>query len=510
VSDDPVLAPDEPSRFGRYSLLRQIGEGGMAVVYEGVHVELEKRVAIKVLRPEFAQNAPCVDRFVREARAASRLRHPNIVGVSDVGVARGLPFLVMDLLEGEELFQTLHREGPLSVERLAEIMLPVVSAVAAAHAEGILHRDLKPENIFLAKGRFGRVRPVLLDFGISLLVGPAPLDADGRALATKGEAIGTPDYMSPEQLTAAADLDARADQYALGVVMYECATGQHPHRADTLPELIAKILRGGAPPPSKHEPAIPAALDAAILRAIQPDRQKRHASLHDLGRVLWSLAAPLTQVMWAEEFGDPEAVVAPVSVRSLSTAPPVARPSIGDVVALGVDDLRRLAPFEDCSDEDLTTVLAHVRGVRAAKGTQIVAQGAQASSAFLLLSGEVEIVKQGPEGPLRLGRLKPGALFGQVALVDHLTRAASIVARSEVTLVQIERAEFQRLLAATIEPALRLREQIAVAGIRQLRRATRKLTNLLAGDDASADSTRKLLYVQTASSEWSLPLADEE
>ena len=172
----------EGSMFGRYRVVRQIGRGGMGAVYEAVHSDLEKRVALKVLLPSTASQTELVARFEREARAAARVRHPNVVDVSDVGVEAGVAWLVMEHLEGEDLSGLLRREGALPLSRVAELMLPVLGAVEAAHSLGVVHRDLKPENIFLARMRDGTIVPKVLDFGISKMA-PA---GGGPALTSTG------------------------------------------------------------------------------------------------------------------------------------------------------------------------------------------------------------------------------------------------------------------------------------------------------------------------------------
>ena len=192
--------------LGRYQVARKIGEGGMAAVYEGAHVELQKRVAIKVLLPAMASNEEVRNRFLREGRAASRIHHPHVVDVTDVGAEGSTVFLVMEFLAGETLAQFLEHEGVLPVEALAGIMLPVAAAVSAAHAEGVLHRDLKPENIFLARDRDGFLHPKVLDFGISRIIDPGT----NQRLTSTGAMVGTPAYMSPEQVRST----ARADDYA--------------------------------------------------------------------------------------------------------------------------------------------------------------------------------------------------------------------------------------------------------------------------------------------------------
>ena len=155
------------SLLGSYEIVRKIGEGGMGIVWEARHGTLRKRVAIKTLKPEVAMNADFVARFVREGRAAARIRHPNAVDVADVGVENGIPYLVMDLLEGESLADRITQSGPVPVKEAADMMVPILLALATAHDEGIIHRDMKPENVFLAKSRDGTVTPTMLDFGVS-------------------------------------------------------------------------------------------------------------------------------------------------------------------------------------------------------------------------------------------------------------------------------------------------------------------------------------------------------
>ncbi len=308
--------------FGRHAVLRLVasGEHGRRV-RGGASRSAKARRHQGDVRPSLAGDRSLVQRFVLEARAASKLRHPNVIAIQDVGVECGRPYMIMELLSGEELGEVIKRSPPLPVARIADLMLPVLSAVCVAHAEGILHRDLKPENIFVAKDRGSRERPVLLDFGISRRVSVK----NDRGLTRVGQTLGTPEYMSIEQLRGTQNLDARADQYALGVILYVCATKQVPFPAEDLERLVALVLKGNPKPPSTHRTDLPAAFDALVLRALSVDRAERFASVRELGAALRSLAAPLTQAIWAEEFGDPLDVVPPLSTRPESTSPPAPR-----------------------------------------------------------------------------------------------------------------------------------------------------------------------------------------
>ena len=493
----------EGTTFGRYSIVRHIAEGGMASVYEARHLDLMKRVALKLLHRAYAGDPTVVQRFVLEARAASRLQHPHVVGVIDFGVEGGRPYMVLDFLEGDDLSTLLLRRGPQGFPWLADMMLPVVSAVSAAHAEGILHRDLKPENVFITR-RHGREHPMLLDFGISRAMPGTP--GSGRTLTRAGEAVGTPFYMSPEQVAGDRELDARADQYSIGVLMYQCAAGVVPYEAPTLIALLTKIVAGGARPPSAHRDDVPPELDAVVMRAMAASRDDRFPTMRDLGRALWPHASLVAQAIWAEEFGDPQEVAVRLS------PPPTeerraATPKSGAIAVLP-EELRRFEPFEALTDEALSTFLRTARSRAYAPGATIVRQGARGHGCFLVLSGESDVVKTTTNGLWVLGRLPPGSIFGQISLVDHVPRTASIVAVSEVRLVEIDRDAFERMLVQTNAVAQALREQIAVSGIRQLRRATTRLAQLLDGR-IGTDPRRDLVYLQAAAHEWSLPIDDD-
>lgn len=226
----------------KYRLEELLGSGGMGHVYRALNVEIERRVAIKVLRSEHAQNAPIVERFLREARAANLVRHPNVVDVVDIGRdGDGSPFIVQELLEGEDLARYVERRGGrLALSEIAEYLVPVVDAVAEAHERGVVHRDLKPENIFLAWSGH-RLVPKLLDFGISKLRLP------NIKMTEVGTMMGTPAYMAPEQVQGSRDADPRADVWALGVMLFELISGRLPFEADDAPALFVAIATKDAP-----------------------------------------------------------------------------------------------------------------------------------------------------------------------------------------------------------------------------------------------------------------------
>jgi CRP-like cAMP-binding protein/tRNA A-37 threonylcarbamoyl transferase component Bud32 len=486
------LAPG--TTFGRYAVVRRIGTGGMAAVYEAKQTDIGKRVALKVLHRWLSLREEVVQRFVQEARAASRIEHPHVLSITDIGMEQNQPFIAMELLEGEELTAVLQREGALPVRRIADILLPVISAVAAAHDQGILHRDLKPENIFLARRRPLGEKPILVDFGISKVH-----EGGTTGLTGADELLGTPPYMSPEQVQhGMASLDARSDQYALGVILYEAATGGLPFPDDgPVIELLKRIARGGADPLSSRSPSIPRAFEAIVARAMNVSRDDRFPHVRDLGGALLPFASPMVQALWAEEFG-------------VTPAPPPeepARRTLAPPAALRPDDLRAVTCLHDASDDELSALLALAPGARLAARQPLFTQGDPGESMFLLLSGEVDVLEDGGGESVLRATVKPGALLGAPALTDPAPRPVSAIAWRGATVVEIAREVFEELPARLPAIASRLLDQLAVDGIRRLRTASARLADLGARD--APGRTASLAYLAAAIAEWSIPIDAE-
>ncbi|MBI3200808.1 MAG: serine/threonine protein kinase [Myxococcales bacterium] len=266
---------------GKYSIVRVIGEGGMGVVFEGRHDRLGQRVAIKVLREEERKNREVVARFEREARLAAKLRSANVARVTDVDVlADGTPFMVMEYLEGVDLDFELTQRGRLPVPEAVSYVLQACSAVAEAHALGIVHRDLKPHNLFLTDD--GERRLVkLLDFGISKTTTDEP-----DSVTLTRSSLGTPLYMSPEQIRSARNADQRSDLWSLGVILYELITGSPPFDGDGPAAVIASITADTPPPPHELRPEMSRALSDAILRALAKDPAQRYSSVTEFAEAI--------------------------------------------------------------------------------------------------------------------------------------------------------------------------------------------------------------------------------
>jgi serine/threonine-protein kinase len=272
----------------------------MADVFEARHAELGKRVAVKILRSPVGVDGEGTRRVLREGRAATAVRHPNVVEMLDVGFQDGIAYLVMELLEGEDLAARLTRTGPMPVAEIAELLLPIVSGMAAAHAAGVIHRDLKPSNIFLARRHHG-IEPVVVDFGISR-------SADGAAGTGSSQlGAGTVPYMAPEQVRGSQDPTARCDVYALGAILYECATGRTPFWSEDRYELLQGIMTGPVVPPSRRNQTVDPVFDAIVLRALARDPQDRFPDVTALGAALWPLAGEKSRERWADELGSVDA-----------------------------------------------------------------------------------------------------------------------------------------------------------------------------------------------------------
>jgi serine/threonine protein kinase len=258
---------------GRYALDRELGRGGMATVYLARDLRDERTVALKALHQ--LCSASTAERFRREMEIAASLKHPGIVPLLDSGSSEGMLYYVMPFVEGESLYARLERDRRVSVPDALEITRDVAEAVAYAHGQGFLHRDLKPENILLTRAGNARVHAVVADFGLARAIE----STEHTRLTETGAVVGTIWYMSPEQLREERDLDVRTDVYSLGCVLYEMLTGGPPFTGRSTTDLVMRILR--APPPSARQvsPEVPAAVDAAIARALAKAAKDRFESM---------------------------------------------------------------------------------------------------------------------------------------------------------------------------------------------------------------------------------------
>jgi serine/threonine protein kinase len=279
VKEGDVLA-------GKYRIERVLGVGGMGIVVAATHVQLDQRVALKFLLPDALATPDLVARFAREARAAARIESEHVARVIDVGTLEsGSPYMVMEYLEGKDLSWVIHERGALPVEEAASYVLQTCEALASAHAAGIVHRDLKPANLFLAERPDREAVIKVLDFGISK-VGKGAGGSDDLSLTKTSSLVGSPLYMSPEQMATPKDVDVRCDIWALGVIFYELLSGETPFTSDSVTGIVAAILQSHPRLLSDLRPEIPAEVSAIIMRCLEKDPARRFQSVSQLARAL--------------------------------------------------------------------------------------------------------------------------------------------------------------------------------------------------------------------------------
>jgi hypothetical protein len=346
---------------GNFKVEAFMGAGGMGAVFRARQLSLDREVAVKVLLAPLAMDREMLERFQREARAASNIGHPGIVQVIDMGyLPEGPPYMVMELLQGEDLRTKLSREGALPANLAVPLMLQTCDALQAAHEKGIVHRDMKPDNIFLVY-RAGTVPTIkILDFGLS------KIKSADRKLTNTGTLLGTPNYMAPEQVRGSGDVDQRADIYAAGIILYEMLTGRIAYDGPSVQSVLVSILTQDPPPPRTVRPDIPPALETVVLKAIAREPANRYGSATqmavDLARVATSMRIPISQmslISMSASAGDGAAIQAaapapagagtvpciatpptppPVSAAALPAAGPphAGRKSRSGLIALGI------------------------------------------------------------------------------------------------------------------------------------------------------------------------------
>lgn len=408
---------------GKYRLEEELGRGGMGAVYRARHLAVHKEFAIKLLLGDLVDRKSIVSRFFLEAQAAGRIGHQGILDVYDVGEdTDGTPFIVMELLTGEPL-SALIRRGPIEIDAACWIAMQVLDVLAAAHQAGIIHRDVKPQNVFLteraAPSGSGSTAPIrgvkLLDFGIAKFGGP-----EGHTITRSGEIIGSPLYMAPEQAKGDEGIDARADVWSVGAMMFEMLTGQCAHVATTPVAVLAKILTERAPPASARREGIPSDVDGIVARALEIDRTARWRSAREMHDALAEVRARLGTAG---------------AVPALPAAPPRA-------------SIRPAEPASSHTPGALSsTVLERPDTALAAAPTQTSEGDAKPkrgryallAAAALALGAVVVVSTRGAGGDARAPEAKPDAAVGPVVAIPAppAERAASpqVVAAEDASVV---------------------------------------------------------------------------
>ena len=290
---------DAPVREGevldnKYRVDRVLGVGGMGVVVAATHVQLQTRVALKFLLPEVLKDPQVVERFTREARAAVQIQSEHVARVTDVGaLPNGAPYMVMEYLEGQDLAQALAGGSPLPLAQIVGYILEACEAIAEAHALGIVHRDLKPANLFLARRTGCEAVVKVLDFGIS-----KTRDAVASGLTQTSAMMGSPYYMSPEQMKCSRDVDARSDIWSLGTILYELLAGVPPFRGETITEIVYLVTQSDPPALRDLRPEVPDALAEVIKRCLQRDPALRYANIAEFTKALVPFGPPRSDISY--------------------------------------------------------------------------------------------------------------------------------------------------------------------------------------------------------------------
>ncbi len=334
--------------LGKYRIEQVLGEGGMGVVARAHHLQLDEPVAIKFLLPQVLGNAEVVQRFLREAQAAVKLKSEHVARVIDVGTLdNGAPYMVMEYLEGGDLSAMLRHYGPIQPAIAADVIVQACDGLAEAHALGIVHRDIKPSNFFITRRRDGSILLKVLDFGIS----KAPVTLDAGLTRTQS-VMGTPSYMSPEQMRSTRTVDARSDIWAIGVVLYEILGGRRPFESEAFSELCLKVAMDPTPPVPV---ALPGALGEVVARCLEKDPDRRFQSVAELAAALAPYASdPANATMIAERAarilgvraGPPRAPSFAATTVAMATPTPMHTAAAGHVHA-GAGRVRAVADERD-------------------------------------------------------------------------------------------------------------------------------------------------------------------
>jgi len=340
--DSPVAVGDMLA--GKYRVERVLGVGGMGMVVAATHIDLDELRAIKFMRSRARASVEAETRFLREARASAKLKSEHVVQVHDMGrLDGGEPYLVMEFLEGMDLKAIIKRSQAVSVVQAVDYVVQASEALAEAHAAGIIHRDLKPSNLFVTTGNDARPCVKVLDFGISKLTGELAESA-GMDLTQASSVMGSPLYMSPEQMESARDIDARSDIWSLGVILYETLTRTRPFAGTTVTAVTMSVAKDDVVPPSKRRPEIPAELEQVILRCLEKDRSQRYDDVLALAEALAPFAssecqavidrirrvlAPVEDDLWARPpDSSPTAVMDPAALRRAAEEDSGAAPAV--------------------------------------------------------------------------------------------------------------------------------------------------------------------------------------
>ncbi len=384
----------------KYRVEEVLGKGGMGFVVAAHHLHLDERVALKFLLPEALMNAEVVARFEREARAAVRIKSEHVVRVTDVGkLPSGAPYMVMEYLDGEDLASWVRGRGPLPLEQAVDFVLQACVALADAHSVGIVHRDLKPGNLFCVRRSDEQFVVKVLDFGISKVTDrTANAEGYNGSMTQTAAVMGSPLFMSPEQVQSARDVDARSDIWSLGVVLFQLYTGNVPFNGQSLPEVAIKIATQDVPSVLTFRPDAPPALDAVLRRCLEKVRERRYANVAEFAKALLPFASSEARPLVQRISRTIDAAGRSTSVASAPSMPPASAPHTAATLAQsappainGASAAREVEPRSQGTDGTWAATRSGNNRTRTVAGgaALVIALGAIAGGAVLLRARSV-------------------------------------------------------------------------------------------------------------------------
>jgi eukaryotic-like serine/threonine-protein kinase len=447
-----VLAPPPPSipaplprigdvLAGKYEVERVLGQGGMGIVFAAKHTLLRERVAIKLLLGADSTEPEVLARFLNEARAAARIQSEHIARVFDVGqLENGTPYMILEYLEGTDLGSRIDQKGAIGIAEAADILIEAAAGIQQAHAMGIVHRDLKPSNVFLAERNDGSRIVKVLDFGVAKHLGPTTF-AEAKFQTSSKALLGSPLFMSPEQVRHARSVDTRTDIWSLGIVLYNAVTASTPFDAETLGELLVKVLEAPVPPLRSHRPDAPAGFEAVVARCLMRDPAARYPTVLELAEALLPFASREQEVVVQKmrrssaRLGPSSPASAPVATATESR--PVAgmtevRPPSGSTMngvsqALGRSSMSRRRAFSIGLGGLL---VASVVGAIAVLGLRSPTQTAASSSAVSDDSAKNTTGTTTPTGSVDHSQAPPATSETSLAATDAAAQGASVAQTS--------------------------------------------------------------------------------
>lgn len=439
---------------GRYRVLDRLGAGGMGTVYLAEHQAIEKKVALKVLRPEYSSKPDLVTRFQREAISASRIKHPNVLDVFDFGqLENGCFYLAMEFLEGHDLADELDRATVIRPDRAIRIVLQICKALATAHARGVVHRDMKPENVFLQISADGEEQIKIVDFGIAQLRSNEELaesEHRRRRLTRTGMIFGTPEYMSPEQ-AAGRHMDLRVDVYATGVILYEMLTGAVPFTGDTFFGVLNAHMNDPVPPIKTLNPTISVSpeLEAVIGKALAKQPADRYQSMREIAAALLATPEGLSLDPYAQKSIVPAVTLAEFdAAASAREAVPAPAPTRAAPAVSAISDESNTLPAARLDTGRADTLVAEERAAPPPAPRRRVGLWALGGLAVLLLGGAVA-VRLLPVAPAPRSSAEPATPLTAAQVVPVATESSRPVVQA--TAAPVPAAAIQ--LSVVTEPA---------------------------------------------------------